>query len=128
MAAAEASSEWFEIVNLQVPTRIGVPETERSQAQMVAFNVRFQILPAFRDLRDEIERTVDYSAIAEEIRTTAEQNRARLIETLADEVANRLITRFALSRVEVELKKFVLPNAEYVSVKTARTADTAGGT
>jgi 7,8-dihydroneopterin aldolase/epimerase/oxygenase len=120
--AAEASSEWFEIVNLRVSTRIGVPEAERSQAQTVAFNVRFQILPAFRDLRDEIERTVDYSAIAEEIRTTAEQNQARLIETLVEEVANRLITRFGLSRVEVELKKFVLSNAEYVSVKTARTA------
>jgi FolB domain-containing protein len=120
--AAEASSEWFEIVNLRVSTRIGVPEAERSQAQTVVFNVRFQILPAFRDLRDEIERTVDYSAIAEEIRTTAEQNQARLIETLVEEVANRLITRFGLSRVEVELKKFVLSNAEYVSVKTARTA------
>jgi dihydroneopterin aldolase len=122
MRPAETSPEWFEIVNLRVPTHIGVPDTERSYPQTIAFNVRFQIWPAFRDLRDEIEQTVDYSAVAAEIRTMAEQNRAQLIETLVGEVADRLMTRFPLSRVEVELKKFVLPDAEYVSVRTVRTA------
>jgi 7,8-dihydroneopterin aldolase/epimerase/oxygenase len=117
-----AEAEWFQIVDLRVPTQIGVPGVERSRPQTIAFNVHFQIFPSFRDLRDEIGRTVDYGLVAEEIRITAEQNRAQLIETLAEEVADRLITRFPLARVEVELKKFVLPNTEYVSVKTVRIA------
>jgi dihydroneopterin aldolase len=117
--------EWVEIIDLKVPTRIGVPGAERSRPQTIAFNIRFQILPAFRDLRDEIDRTVDYGAVAAEIRSAAEQNRAQLIETLAGDVADRLITRFPLLRVEVELKKFVLPNTEYVSVRTARVANVA---
>jgi 7,8-dihydroneopterin aldolase/epimerase/oxygenase len=119
---AEIGSEWFEIVDLRVPTRIGVPAAERSRPQTIAFNVRFQISPSFRDLLDEIDRTVDYSAIAEEIRIVAMENRTQLIETLVGDVADRLIARFRLSRVEVELKKFVLPNTEYVSVRTVRTA------
>jgi phosphoglycolate phosphatase/dihydroneopterin aldolase len=82
--------------------------------------VRFQIRTAFRDLRDELGRTVDYDSLANEIRVAAEENQAQLIETLVGEVADRLMARFPLSRVEVELKKFVLPDTEYVSVRTAR--------
>jgi dihydroneopterin aldolase len=117
-----AKAEWFEIVDLRVPTQIGVPEIERSHPQTIAFNVRFQILPPFHDLQDEIDRTVNYGLVAEEIRIAADENRARLIETLVVEVADRLITRFPLARVEVELKKFVLPDAAYISVKTVRVA------
>ena len=117
-----AEAEWFEIVDLRVPTQIGVPEAERSHPQTIAFNVRFQILPSFRDLQDEIGRTADYGLVAEEIRIAADKNRAQLIETLVVAVADRLITRFPLARVEVELKKFALPDTEYVSVKTVRVA------
>jgi 7,8-dihydroneopterin aldolase/epimerase/oxygenase len=117
-----AESEWFEIVDLRVPVRIGVPAVERSRPQTIAFNVRFQIRPSFRDLRDDIGETVDYGLVAEEIRVAAEQNRVQLIETLVADVADRLITRFSLARVEVELRKYVLPNTEYVSVKTVRAA------
>jgi dihydroneopterin aldolase len=119
----ELSQEWFEIADLRVPTHIGVTEEERVSPQTIAFNIRFQILSAFRDLQDEIGRTVDYSAIAKEIRAAAEENRAGLIETLAGEVADRLIARFPLARVEVELKKFVVPNTAYISVRTARTRE-----
>jgi 7,8-dihydroneopterin aldolase/epimerase/oxygenase len=121
-----AEAEWFEIVNLRVPTHIGVPPAERSHPQTIAFNVRFQILSAFRDLNDEIDRTVDYGVVAEQIRIVAEQNRAQLIETLVADVADRLISRFPLARVEIELKKFVLANAEYVSVRTVRVAGSFG--
>jgi dihydroneopterin aldolase len=116
-------SEWFQIAELRVPTRIGVPEAERADAQTIAFNVRFQILRSFRDLQDDIGQTVDYGAVAEEIRATAKENRNQLIETLVGTVADRLMTQFPLSRVEVELKKFVLADAYYVSVKTVRIAD-----
>jgi dihydroneopterin aldolase len=120
MEKSAVNEEWFEIGELRVSTHIGVPEVERASPQVVAFNVRFQILAAFPELRDDIERTVDYSAVVQEIRTVARENRARLIETLAGEVADRLIARFPLTRVEVELRKFVVPSTRYVSVKTTR--------
>ncbi|HZC35127.1 MAG TPA: dihydroneopterin aldolase [Chthoniobacterales bacterium] len=113
-------SEWFEVSGLRVLAKIGVPEVERSRPQAIAFNVRFQIRTAFRDLHDELGRTVDYGSVTNEIRVAAEENQAQLIETLVGEVADRLMARFPLSRVEVELKKFVLPDTEYVSVRTAR--------
>jgi FolB domain-containing protein len=114
--------EWIEIADLRVATRVGVPAAERSHPQTIALNVRFQILPAFRDLADDFSRTVDYGAVAQEVREVAEQNQAQLIETLVAEVADRLIARFPMSRVELELRKFILPDTAYVSVRTVRVA------
>jgi 7,8-dihydroneopterin aldolase/epimerase/oxygenase len=121
MGPIERSQEWFEIADLRVPTNIGVTEQERASPQTVAFNLRFQILSAFHDLQDEIGRTVDYSEVAKAVRNAAEETQAHLIETLASEVADRLIARFPLARVEVELRKFVVPYTAYVSVRTVRT-------
>jgi phosphoglycolate phosphatase/dihydroneopterin aldolase len=46
----------------------------------------------------------------------------KLIETLADEVALHLLARFGLREVEIELRKFILPDTKFVSVRIVRTA------
>jgi len=43
-----------------------------------------------------------------------------LIETLAHEMAEHLLWRFGLARVELELRKFVLPETRYVAVRVVR--------
>ena len=43
-----------------------------------------------------------------------------LIETLAEEIASLLLRRFALNAVEVELRKFFLPDAEFTGVRIRR--------
>jgi len=45
----------------------------------------------------------------------------RLIETLADAVANHLLEVFEIQRITVELRKFILPDVEFVSVTVTRT-------
>ena len=44
----------------------------------------------------------------------------KLIETLAEETAAHLLAQFNLRKVEVEVRKFVLPDANYVSVTAIR--------
>jgi hypothetical protein len=34
------------------------------------------------------------------------------------EIGDTLMARFPMQRLEIELKKFILPNARYVSVKS----------
>jgi dihydroneopterin aldolase len=46
-----------------------------------------------------------------------------LIETLAEETAAHLLAQFSLRKVEVEVRKFVLPDANYVSVTAVRERD-----
>jgi dihydroneopterin aldolase len=49
----------------------------------------------------------------------------KLIETLADRLASHLLQLFPIQKIEIELRKFVLPDADYVSVIVTRnrTAD-----
>jgi dihydroneopterin aldolase len=43
-----------------------------------------------------------------------------LIETLATDIADTLIDEFHAGTVSVEVKKFVIPEAAYVSVRLTR--------
>ena len=43
-----------------------------------------------------------------------------LIETLAEEIAAELLARFPLQAVELELRKFILPDTAFVAVRIRR--------
>jgi 7,8-dihydroneopterin aldolase/epimerase/oxygenase len=116
-----AKHEWIEIVDLEVKSKIGVPEKEREAFQRLLVCILFQIDAGFGELNDQLEKTIDYGAVAAEVARIAEENRAQLLETLVSEIADTLMARFRIRHLEVELKKFVLPNARYVSAKSVRT-------
>ena len=113
--------EWIEIVDLEVKSKIGVPEKERESFQKLLVCIRFQIEAGFRELHDRLDKTIDYAAVATEAVRVAEENRARLLETLVSAIADTLMARFRIRHLEVELKKFILPNTRYVGVKSIRT-------
>jgi dihydroneopterin aldolase len=115
-----AKQEWIEIAELEVQSNVGVSEKERRTPQKLAVTLRFQIAPPFGSLADEIARTIDYGAVAEEVMALAASGSRRLIETLVAEIADGLMLRFPIDRLEIELRKFILPNTRYVSVRTVR--------
>jgi dihydroneopterin aldolase len=112
--------EWIEINGLELTGRIGISEEERRNAQRFQVSARFQLSSSFRDLDDQFDRTIDYSRVASEIEKTVGSTRAHLIETLVSEIGDALMAQFPMQRVELELKKFVLSNASYVSVRLVR--------
>ena len=116
-----AKHEWIEIVDLEVKSKIGVPAKEREGFQRLLVCILFQIDAGFRELNDQLDETIDYGAVAAEVVRVAEENRAQLLETLVSEIADTLMARFRIRYLEVELKKFILPNTRYVSVKSVRT-------
>jgi len=120
MSQEHAMPEWIEIAELEVQSSVGVSEKERRTRQKLAVCLRFQIAPPFGSLADEIARTIDYGAVANEVSAIAASGSRRLIETLVAEIADGLMARFPMIRLEVELRKFILPNTRYVSVRTAR--------
>ena len=119
-AGQNHSDEWIEIADLEVKSKIGISEEERGHFQRLAVCVRFQIGAGFRELSDELARTVDYAAVAGAVGELAEANKARLLETLVSDIADKLMERFPMRRLELELKKFILPNVQWVSVKAVR--------
>jgi dihydroneopterin aldolase len=117
-----SSNEWIEISDLEVGSKIGVPEEERQRFQRLHLCLRFQMEEDFRYLDDDFEKQVDYACVAAVVEEVAEANKAQLLETLASDIADSLMERFPMRRLELELKKFILPNARYVSVKRSQEA------
>jgi FolB domain-containing protein len=113
-------SEWIEIRELEVEGRIGVLEEERQNRQKMLISLRFQIEMPFAEVDDRLEKTIDYSAVAAELQRVVERSRAHLIEKLISEIGDALMARFPMRCLELELRKFILPNASFVSVKSNR--------
>lgn len=108
------------IHGLRAETHIGVPDAERATPQQLLVNVVLTPLSSFDGLNDDLARTVDYDAAARRITALAAERPRHLIETLADEIARLLLTEFAAQSVEVEVRKFILPQTEYVAVRCTR--------
>jgi len=116
------SADEVHIEQLEVFTRIGVPEEERATPQRLKVSVSFWPRRQTRDLGDDIQHTVDYSTVAEEIKTFVSDESTSLIETLADQLAAHLLNKFPLQKVTVEVRKFALQDAKHVSVIVTRVA------
>jgi len=108
------------IERLEVFAHVGVPDDERSSPQRLTFNMTFWPKRQAPELEDEIGRTVDYAAVCAETKNFVQTRSDRLIETLADALANHLLEIFEIRRITIELRKFILPEVEFVSVTVTR--------
>jgi dihydroneopterin aldolase len=110
------------IEQLEVSARIGVPEEERVTPQRLTINISFWPYQQTRDLADNIHNAVNYSVVADETKSLVRGQSVNLIETLADQVAAHLLKTFPIQKVTVEVRKFALPDAKYVSATVTRSA------
>ena len=105
---------------LELSSYIGVPDEERATAQRLTAHLRLEPIRDFRSLGDRIENTVDYFVLSGFVQALSLARPRRLIETLAEEIAGELLARYPLQAVEVELRKFVLPDTQFVGVRIRR--------
>jgi dihydroneopterin aldolase len=63
---------------------------------------------------------VDYFAVSQRITALAAEKPRQLIERLADDIAVAVLKEFAVRRIEVTVRKFILPNTEHVAVHCVR--------
>ena len=108
------------IEQLELPAVIGVPKSERAAPQRLTANVTLAPHRDFRSLQDSLENAVDYSRVCEAVVDLCRARSRYLLETLAEEIAGMLLRDFPLRSVELELRKYILPDTEYVSVRIQR--------
>ncbi|MFM1943777.1 MAG: hypothetical protein RI897_2759 [Verrucomicrobiota bacterium] len=108
------------IVDLEVWARVGVPEVERSRAQRLLLSVELHVDVGEAAASDDLSRTVDYGAVSRRLVAWLGEGSWRLIESMAVGVVELLKAEFGVGRVRVEVKKFVVPQARYVSVEVER--------
>ncbi len=108
------------IAELEVRAHVGVPEEERAEAQRLEVSLTITPRNDFRGLGDDLARTVDYAAVCDAVRQFAGAKPFKLIETLANDLAVHLLAGFAITRIRVEVRKFILPDTRHVAVVVVR--------
>jgi len=115
-----APGAWIEIRGLEIAAHIGVPDEERAAPQRLLVDLHLHPLRDFSRMPDAIDATVDYFTVTQRVIALAAGRPRQLLETLADEIATTVLREFALQRVAVTVRKFILPNTEFVAVHCAR--------
>ena len=113
-------NDCVKIQRLEIQAHIGVPDEERASAQRLTFNLTLWPRQGTRNLQDDITLAVNYATVCDEAEKFVQGRRDRLIETLADALATRLLESFELRKIEIELRKYILPQVEFVSVTVTR--------
>ena len=108
------------INDLEVFYHVGVPDEERTHPQRLLLTVELEHEFAGAAANDDLSETINYFAVAQRLLKFGEGRSWKLIETLAVDIADALLGEFEPQAVTVEVKKFILPEAKFVSVKLAR--------
>jgi dihydroneopterin aldolase len=110
----------IEIKNLEAVARLGITDIERREMQKISICLRLIPDYSLSGLADDIKRTVNYQSVSQCVIDLAALGERNLIETLADDLAVMLLDQFNLRGVVVEIRKFILPETDYVAVKLVR--------
>lgn len=115
-----APMDTITLCDLEVRYRVGVTAAERAQAQRLLISI--EMASDFRKVAgsDDLGDTMDYAALCQRLHRFGDDRQWQLIETLAVDVAEMVLADFAPPKVAVEVKKFVIPEARFVGVRTTR--------
>jgi len=113
-------NDQIHIQQLEVFAHVGVPDDERSAPQRLTFSITLWPRRDVSELDDQIAKAVNYAAVCAETKKFVRDRRDRLIETLAEALAKHLLDVFEIQRITIELRKFILPDVEFVSVTVTR--------
>jgi dihydroneopterin aldolase len=108
------------IVDLEVFYCVGVTEEERSKPQRLLISVDMASDFTAAVMSDRVEKTINYFDVAQEILKYGDGRSWKLLERLATNLADLILTKFKPQEVAVEIKKFVIPQAKFVSVSLTR--------
>ena len=108
------------ICDLEVQYRVGVTEAERAQPQRLLLTLEIERDLAAAAGSDNLADTIDYDSVARRLLQFGDDCHWELIETVANEIAQMVREDYKAGRVTVEVKKFVIPQARYVSVRMVR--------
>ena len=108
------------VVDLEVFFRVGVPDAERAQPQRLLLTVEMESEFSVAAKSDSIADTIDYFAVTQRLLKFGEGREWKLIEKLAADITDTVLAEFKPLSVSVEVKKFIIPQARYVSVSLTK--------
>jgi len=104
------------IIDLEVFYRVGVPDEERAKPQRLLLSVEMQFDFSAATKTDAIADTIDYFGVSQRLLKFGGDKSWKLIEKLAADIREMILSEFKPGSVSVEVKKFPIPQARHVSV------------
>lgn len=108
------------IKDLGVLCRIGVPDEERTRPQRLLVTAEMSGDFSKACATDDIQYTINYYDVSRRITAMCGEKSYRLIEKLAEEIAQMILKDFGAREATVEVKKFILSDARHVAVRLTR--------
>ncbi len=125
-AAASAGADPRDRISLRdhvVEVEIGAFQAERGTTQRVRFDVVAEVRPHPEPLQDDVDRILSYDLITEAIAAELAAERLNLLETLAERVAERILSEPQAMRAFVRIEKLDRgPGALGVEIVRSRAA------
>lgn len=108
------------IKGLKLKCSLGITEKERAKKQEIIADIEILHDTKKAAYTDDIRYAINYSDAAKLTKALAEKE-YKLIETLAEEIANVLLQNFLVMEVKVLIKKpYAIKEADYAAVEIIR--------
>lgn len=104
------------ITDLEVFFYVGVPDEERLKPQRLLLTIEMEHDFRTATASDDITATIDYFDVSQKIIALGNGRSWKLIEKLANDIADLVLTGYRPATVTVIVKKFPIPQAAQVSV------------
>ena len=106
---------------VKIQTVLGVPEWERMRPQTVVLDIELAMPHSRSCQTDAIEDTIDYGLIVARIRQQLKEKSFRLVEALAEDVAQLVMQEFGTPWIKVRVAKpGILPGVKQLGVVIER--------
>jgi dihydroneopterin aldolase len=110
--------------DLRIETIIGIWDWERKIRQTVSIDLEMGADVRLAAAHDDIEHTLDYKAVAKRIQSLVGDAEFNLVETMAERIAEVVLTEFNVPWVQVRVNKpGAIRNARDVGVSIFRSKD-----
>lgn len=109
------------IVDLEVFYCVGTTEEERAKPQRLLLTLDMVHDYSAAAVSDRLEKTINYFEVAKDMLQFGEGRSWKLIEKLSANIADAIIAKYKPESVTVQVKKFPIPQARWVSVSLTRT-------
>ena len=111
-----AAMSKIKIVDLQVSYCVGVTDEERAKPQRLLMTIDMGFDFSVAAMSDRLAKSIDYADVSQRLLKFGENRSWKLIEKIAANVADMIMSEFKPQQVTVEVKKFTIPQAHHVSV------------
>jgi len=114
------------IADLEVFYCVGVSDEERAKPQRLLITVDMAFDFSSAAIADRITKTIDYAEVSKKLLEFGHERNWKLLERLVTEIADMILSDFQPAAVNVQVKKFAIPQASYVAVSLTRNRSGTG--